>query len=144
MSSNLLRGWCVAYVGDARWESVYDISHSSVDVLIFYVLVFGIVYMDGLMQFLTADQKQQRDNVCEELRQIASGGAIFLSRDITGDESWIYGYGPETEQQSSQWKIKSKVKSMLIIFFDIRGIIHKDFVLAGQKVNSKRYCDVLR
>jgi hypothetical protein len=28
---------------------------------------------------------------------------------------------------------KSKVKSMLIIFFDIKGIVHKEFVLAGKR-----------
>jgi hypothetical protein len=107
-------------------------------------------------RILTTDQKQQYVNVCEELRQIASSDATFLSRVITGDESWSYCYDPETKQQSSQWKgpnslrskkarqVKSKVKSMLIIFFDIMGIVHKEFVLAGQTVNSKYYCDVLR
>jgi hypothetical protein len=56
-----------------------------------------------------------------------------LSRVITDDESWIYSYDPETKQQSSQWKspnsprpkkarqVKSIVKCMLIIFFDIKG-----------------------
>jgi hypothetical protein len=33
---------------------------------------------------------------------------------------------------------------MLIIFFDIKGIVHKEFVLAGQTVNSTYYCDILR
>jgi hypothetical protein len=32
---------------------------------------------------------------------------------------------------------------MLIIFFDIDGIVHKEFVLVGQIVNSSNYCDVL-
>jgi hypothetical protein len=45
-------------------------------------------------RILTADQKQ-RVNICEELRHIASNDAIFLSRVITGDESWIYSYDPE-------------------------------------------------
>ena len=27
-----------------------------------------------------------------------------LKKVITGDESWVYGYDPETKQQSSQWK----------------------------------------
>jgi hypothetical protein len=31
---------------------------------------------------------------------------------------------------------------MLIIFFDVRGIVHKEFVMAGQIVNSAYYCDV--
>jgi hypothetical protein len=33
---------------------------------------------------------------------------------------------------------------MLIIFFDIKGIVHKEFVLAGQVVNSTYYCHALR
>jgi hypothetical protein len=77
------------------------------------------------MRFLTADQKQQCVNVCEELHKIASDDATFFPRVITGDKSWIYGYDPETKQQSSQWKLKNKVKSMLIIFFDIKRIVHK-------------------
>jgi hypothetical protein len=60
-----------------------------------------------------------------------------------------------TKQQSSQWKspnsqrpikvrqVKSKVKSMLIIFFDINGIVHKEFILTGQTVISTYCCDVL-
>jgi hypothetical protein len=83
------------------------------------------------MRFLTDDQKQQRVTVCEELRQIVSDDATFLSRAISGNESWIYGYDPETKQQSTQWKMKSKVKSMLIILFYIKGIVHSEFVLAG-------------
>jgi hypothetical protein len=108
------------------------------------------------MRFVSADKKQQGINVCEEFRQIGSDDATFLSSVITGDESWIYGYDPETKQQSSQWKspnsprpkkarqVKRKVRSMLIIFFDIKGIVHKEFFLAGQTLNSAYYCDVLR
>jgi hypothetical protein len=93
--------------------------------------------VSGLMRFLTADQKQQCVNICEELRQIASKDATFLSRVITDDESRFYSYDPEIKQQSSQLKspnsprpkkvrqVKSKVKSMLIIFFDIKEIVHK-------------------
>jgi hypothetical protein len=66
-----------------------------------------------------------------------------LSRVINGDESWIDCYDPEPKQQSNHWKssnslrpkklrqVKRKVKSMLIIFFDIKGIFCKEFVLAG-------------
>ena len=55
-------------------------------------------------RILTADQKQQRV-VCTELRQLASDDETFLSRVITGDESWVYGYDPETKQQSPSGKI---------------------------------------
>jgi histone-lysine N-methyltransferase SETMAR len=44
--------------------------------------------------------------VCLELRDKANGDRTFMSisRIITGDESWICGYNPETNRQSSQWK----------------------------------------
>jgi hypothetical protein len=32
---------------------------------------------------------------------------------------------------------------MLIILFHIKGIVHKEFILTGQAVNSAYYCDVL-
>jgi hypothetical protein len=88
------------------------------------------------MRFLTADQKQQSVNVCEELRQIASDDTTLLCSVITGDGIWFYIYDPETKQQSSQRKMKSKDKSMLIIFFGIKEIVHKKFVLTSQTVNT--------
>jgi hypothetical protein len=58
-------------------------------------------------RLLTNDQKQRRINVCLELRGKANEDPTFthISRIIMGDESWIYlyGYDPETQQQSSQW-----------------------------------------
>jgi len=74
----------------------------------------------------------------------------------TGDESIIYAYDPETKLQSSQWKSpgspgpkkarmqKSKLKTMLICFFDQEGIVHWEFVPPGMTVNADFYCDVLR
>jgi hypothetical protein len=41
-------------------------------------------------------------------------------------------------------QVKRNVKSMLICFFDIDGIICKESVPPGQTVNAKFYCDVLR
>jgi len=56
-------------------------------------------------RILTADQKQQRVNVFTELRQLASDNETFLSRVITGDESWVCGYDPEAKRQSSHNRI---------------------------------------
>jgi hypothetical protein len=35
-------------------------------------------------------------------------------------------------------------QTILIIFFDNKGIVHKEFVPASQTVNSPYYSDVLR
>jgi len=41
-------------------------------------------------------------------------------------------------------QVKSNLKSMINTFFDIKGIVHKEFVPTGQTVNSGFYCEVLR
>jgi len=38
---------------------------------------------------------------------------------------------------------RSRVKTMIIVFFDSRGIVHKEFVPPGQTVNHTFYKDVL-
>jgi hypothetical protein len=48
-----------------------------------------------------------------------------------------------TEAKKKARQVKSKIKSLLVIFFDIKGIVHRKFILAGQTVNSLYYCDVL-
>ena len=80
----------------------------------------------------------------------------LLLNVITGDESIVYAYDPETKLQSSQRKRpgsprpkkarmqKSKLKTMLICFFDQEGIVHREFVPPAMTVNADFYCDVLR
>ena len=82
-------------------------------------------------------------------------GQIFLHKVITGDESWVFDYDPETKWQSEEWHTKSsprpkkarmsrsRVKTMIIVFFDSRGIVHKEFVPPEQTVNCAFYKDVL-
>jgi hypothetical protein len=80
----------------------------------------------------------------------------FLRIIVTGDETWCYQFDLESKWQSMEWRSpsslrpkkshlqKSKVKTMLIVFFDSDGIIHKEFVPAGQTVNSTFYEEVLK
>jgi hypothetical protein len=51
---------------------------------------------------------------------------------------------PNSPRPERAGQVKSKVKNLLIIFFDIKGIVHKEFALAGQTVNSAYYCVVLQ
>ena len=104
---------------------------------------------------LTPEQKEHQVAICEELHQHAVDDPSFMSRVITGDEIWVCVYDPEAKQQSSQWKSPgfprqkkarqshSAKKSMLIVFFGIRGIVHHEFVPEGQNVNAEFYSNVL-
>ena len=73
----------------------------------------------------------------------------------TGDETWFYGYDPETRVQSSQWKSpsspcakkarqsRSNITVMLIVFFDLDGIVLAEFVPRNTTVNSEYYKGLL-
>ena len=78
----------------------------------------------------------------------------FLDKVIAGDESWVFDYDPETKRQNEERHTKSsrpkkahmsrsRVKTVIIDFFDSRGIMQKEFVPPGQTVNHALYKDVL-
>jgi len=55
--------------------------------------------------FLTPVQKSFRVETCSELLAIYSATPDnVLSRIITGDETWIHHWDPDTKQESMQWK----------------------------------------
>ena len=56
-------------------------------------------------RLLSDDQKALHVSVCREIKQQARDDPNFISNIITGDETWVYGYDPETKQQSSHWKL---------------------------------------
>jgi len=56
---------------------------------------------------LNNDQQDHRVRVCNKMQKAVRHDRDFLSRVITGDESWLYDYDPETKQQSTQWKTPS-------------------------------------
>jgi hypothetical protein len=79
----------------------------------------------------------------------------MLNRIVTGDESWVHHYKPESKRASIQWKHPSspslrefKVtpstgKVMLTVFSDFQGVLLADFQKRGENVNSASYCEVL-
>ena len=79
----------------------------------------------------------------------------FTKTIITGDETWVYGYDPESKFHSSQWKhpestrpkkarqVCSNVKVMLTCFFNSCGIVHHEYSPEGQTINKEYYLEVL-
>ena len=60
---------------------------------------------------MTVEQKLQLLSVSLELRDHAASDSSFLGNVITGDETFVYGYDPETRVQSSQWKSPSSPRA---------------------------------
>jgi histone-lysine N-methyltransferase SETMAR len=95
---------------------------------------------------LSDDQKQRRLDVCSDLSRQLAKGKNFLDGVISGDESWCFQYDPETKRQSMQWKTsvsQAQVKTMLICFFDHKGIFHFEFLEQGRTVNQHCYLEIL-
>ena len=80
----------------------------------------------------------------------------FFDRIITGDETWVYQYDPETKQQSKQWlprkssgpiKFKSErsvKKVMETVFWDSEGVVLVDFLEGKKTVTGTYYVEILR
>lgn len=104
---------------------------------------------------LTPEQKKTRVDYCKDFISTSDNDSNFFKSIVTGDETWCFQYDPETKRQSMQWcskgspkpkKVrlqKSKIKTMLITFFDSKGIIHKEFMPSGSTVNAIYYKGVM-
>ncbi|UYV74547.1 hypothetical protein LAZ67_12000097 [Cordylochernes scorpioides] len=93
---------------------------------------------------LTQDHKELKSFALSRINE-----PDFLNSVVTGDESWMFEYDPESKRQSCAWYTKSslrpkkarmsksRIKTMIIVFFDIRGIVHCEFVPQGQTTDIK-------
>jgi len=141
---------------DKDIATIFNVSYGTVQKILTCDMNVHRVAAKFVPRLLTPEQKEHHVAICQELRRRAVDDPTFMSRVITTDEIWVYRYDPETKQQPSQWKSPgsprpkkvrqscSATKSMLIVFLDIRGIVHHEFVPEGQTVNAEFYCNVLR
>ncbi|XP_023288010.1 histone-lysine N-methyltransferase SETMAR-like [Orussus abietinus] len=107
-------------------------------------------------KLLTAEQKQLRVEISQDMLDSANSDSDFMNTIITGDKSWVYRYDPETKSQSSWWKhsssprpkkahqVRINVKVMLTAFFDSRGVVHHEYGPQGQTITKEYSRYVLR
>ena len=91
-------------------------------------------------RLMTNDQQAHCVQVCQDLLDHLENDKEFLSKIITGDESWVYGYDVETKVKSSQWmsktfprpkkarRVRSKIKVLLTFFFYASGVVHHEYL----------------
>jgi hypothetical protein len=100
---------------------------------------------------LSEDQKLNREELCQNVLEKIEEDPDFLNSVVTCYETWLFQYDPETKRQSMQWKTthsprrkkarmsKTKIKTMIVVFFDIQGIIMTQYMSPGQTVNQTYY-----
>jgi hypothetical protein len=88
------------------------------------------------------DPTKEQHRFCANLgKSVTDPGNDYAS--VQGRKHEPYPESANSPRPKKARQVKSRVKSMLIILFDIKGIVHKEFVLAGQIINSAYYCDIL-
>ncbi|UYV71475.1 hypothetical protein LAZ67_8003425, partial [Cordylochernes scorpioides] len=130
------------------WEKVNDDQHTgrprSLQTGLFVGLCHQIVTKDLDMirtsskfvpRILTEEQKKVRMDVCKNM---------------------VYQYDPETKRQCNQWIErgepkpkkarfkKSKVKTLLVTFIDINGLVHHEFIPFGRTINQEVFFGIMR
>jgi histone-lysine N-methyltransferase SETMAR len=83
-------------------------------------------------------------------------GGDFLSTIVTGDETWIHHFKPETKRQSMEWHhttsprkkmfkaVPSAGKIMATVFWDCGEVILIDVLPSGQTINSDVYVETMK
>ena len=107
-------------------------------------------------RLMTSNQQAHRVEVSQDLLDHSENDKEFLSKIITGDETWVYGYDVETKVQSSQWtsktsprpkkarQVRSKINVLLTVFLDASGVVHHEYFPEGSTVNQTYYIEVVK
>ena len=103
---------------------------------------------------LSNDQRHERVQYAKDIIKTARRNKNFLNSIVAQDETWCFRYDHTTKCQSAEWKSpaspkrkkvrlqKSKVKIMLVCFYDSKGNIH-EYVPEGHTVTGSFYLSVL-
>ncbi|XP_039960304.1 uncharacterized protein LOC120774646 [Bactrocera tryoni] len=96
---------------------------------------------EGSVKTTPKDDLGRHENVCETM--------LSDYQDV----SWNYAYDPETDIQLSEYRGKGepkkplqnrpKIKIMLTVFFDYRGIVYSEYLPTDKTVNKEHYLSVM-
>ncbi|XP_063394736.1 histone-lysine N-methyltransferase SETMAR-like [Cydia fagiglandana] len=108
-------------------------------------------------RMLTQLQKDMRVARCSDVIDLCGeNDDAVLQRIVTGDETWVHHYGPESKQESMQWHIKGSAhpkkfkvvpsagKVMATIFWDCEGKLLIDYKEKGVNITGQCYTNILR
>jgi histone-lysine N-methyltransferase SETMAR len=93
-----------ARVTVSQIEQELGISSGSVRMIMHEKLHLSKISARWVPHMLTQEQKNTRVQWCRKMLTRFDGGrSNAVWEIISGDESWVYSFDPETKQQSAQW-----------------------------------------
>ena len=111
----------------------FNVSHGSAYSIVHDDLRYRKVCSTWVPRQLSNDHKRAQQTNCQEhLDRHAHEGDDFLHRFVTGDESWVYHYEPESKRQSMQWKHPVISSQQKIQDTGFRWKSHADHLLGCQ------------
>ncbi len=108
------------------------------------------------LKVLMPEQKKKRVFIAETVFNDCEADLTLLGWIITGNESRVFEYDLSTKHQSMQWKrsdepwhkkaymARSQQKLMLILFFDVQGVVKAEWVLYWKNVDAVFYIETLQ
>lgn len=132
------------------------ISKQSVLTIVHDKLCMSKVSSRWVPRMLTPLHKQARSEMSQlNLDIIYEDSELFFSRIVTGDETWIYHWDPETKQESMQWKHAasppprkfktqpSAGKMMATVFWDTEGVLLVEYMPNKTTITGASYAETL-
>jgi hypothetical protein len=117
------------------------IGHAPAHKLIHDILEYRNISLQWMPRQLTPDHKaQQMGTSLQHLLCYKMDGNAFLFRIVTGDESWVHHFTPESKAASVAWKhttspVRKKFKTTpsagkvhLTVFWDAEGVLLLNFL----------------
>jgi hypothetical protein len=101
-------------------------------------------------------KKKRMGAALKILERYHRDGDKFLDHIITGDETWISHFTPESKRQSLEWhhprspskprKFKQTLSNreiMATVVWDRKGVRLVEFMTRGTTINAESYCAIL-
>ena len=104
----------------------------------------------------TSKSEENVERMRQKVRSDRRSTVRMIANELSMNSERVWTIHSPSDRALEEWKSstsprpkkarmsKSKVKVMLIAFFDVRGIVHKEFLLQGQTINQHIYKDILR
>ena len=141
----------------AELASECGISNGSVYTIIHDHLGMSKVSARWVPRNLNMQDRQQRVESFQELLEVYNANPEdFHPHLVTGDETWLHHWDPDTKKESMQWKRPgspppkkfrtqpSASKVMATVFWDSKGIILIDYKPAGTSITGEYYANVIK